>query len=204
MRTLTHSPTEHYSNQTPHYWKPASSGCLDRVITGYYTDHLHGHLQVISITLSYLQAHFLPHNICLIRLLHGLSWLKMESEVTPGSKVNWILTHPQYLTTLLPDLRGDLGVWWGGGKGHLDRPIFYSSRRCKGSSSSPLSSSFVNSFRAPRASPTYTLTHLTPIECVMSAFLQDKKLCEGRDSAYLLDFCVSNIWHSTQCTIIAQ
>lgn len=97
MRTLTHSPTEHYSNQTPHYWKPASSGCLDRVITGYYTDHLHGHLQVISITLSYLQAHFLPHNICLIRLLHGLSWLKMESEVTPGSKVNWIPTHPQYV-----------------------------------------------------------------------------------------------------------
>ena len=94
MRTLTRSPTEHYSNQTPHYWKPASSGCLDRVITGYYTDHLHGHLQVISITLSYLQAHFLPHNICLIRLLRGLGWLRMESEVTCGSKVNWILTFP--------------------------------------------------------------------------------------------------------------
>lgn len=50
--------------------------CLDRVITGYYTDHLHGHLQVISITLSYLSAHFVPHNICLIRLLCSLSMLQ--------------------------------------------------------------------------------------------------------------------------------
>jgi len=62
--------------QTPCYWNSASSSCLDRVITGYYTDHLHGHLQVISITLSYLSAHFLPHNICLIRLLCSLSMLQ--------------------------------------------------------------------------------------------------------------------------------
>lgn len=118
MRTLTHSPTEYYSNQTPHYWKPASSGCLDRVITGYYTDHLHGHLQVISITLSYLQAHFLPHNICLIRLLCGLCCLQMESEVTTGSKVSRIWTHPQcrgptwsLMTVLEPDFQtpGDFG-----------------------------------------------------------------------------------------------
>ena len=126
MRTLTRSPTEHYSNQTPHYWKPASSGCLDRVITGYYTDHLHGHLQVISITLSYLQAHFLPHNICLIRLLCGLGWLRMESEVTCGSKVNWILTFPlnfgptwsQVTVVRLPVPRGQLGKEGAGvGKG---------------------------------------------------------------------------------------
>ena len=143
MRTLTRSPTEHYSNQTPHYWKPASSGCLDRVITGYYTDHLHGHLEVISITSSYLQAHFLPHNICLIRLLCGLSWLKMESEVTRGSKVNWILTRPQYFGAyLVPGdcchnqasrSKGPLrslvrrGLGWGKGS-FLDRLIFYSSR----------------------------------------------------------------------------
>lgn len=142
MQTLTHSPTEYYSNQTPHYWKPASSGCLDRVITGYYTDHLHGHLQVISITLSYLQAHFLPHNICLIRLLCSLSWLQMESEVTIVSKVNWILTHPQYSRAYLvpsdswqnhaPDPVGD---FWARREGNcrekgnlLDRPRFQSSR----------------------------------------------------------------------------
>lgn len=95
MQTLTRSPTEYYSNQTPHYWKPASSGCLDRVITGYYTDHLHGHLQVISITLSYLRAHFLPHNICLIRLLCSLCCLQMESQVTTGSKVTCVWTRPQ-------------------------------------------------------------------------------------------------------------
>jgi hypothetical protein len=124
MRTLTHSPTEYYSNQTPHYWKPASSGCLDRVITGYYTDHLHGHLQVISITLSYLQAHFLPHNICLIRLLCSLCCLQMESEVTTGSKVNCIWTHLQHhrptqflMTVLVPDFQtpGDFRVGKGFG-----------------------------------------------------------------------------------------
>lgn len=153
MRTFTHSPTEHYSNQTPHYWKPASSGCLARVITGYYTDHLHGHLQVISITLSYLQAHFLPHNICLIRLLHGLSRLRVESEFTPGSKVNWLLIHPQSFggACLVPGdcchnhvsrSEGGLlnlvrrGLGWEESD-LLNRPIFNSLRRYKGSFSGP-------------------------------------------------------------------
>ena len=130
MRTLTRSPTEHYSNQTPHYWKPASSGCLDRVITGYYTDHLHGHLKVISITLSYLQAHFLPHNICLIRLLRGLGWLRMESEVTCGSKVNWILTFPlNFGAYLVPgdccQASGSKGTTWRGGGWGGERAAYW-------------------------------------------------------------------------------